>query len=124
MQFLKTLLWIAIAVLVALFAIRNGTPVTVNLWSDLQMVTPLWVIVLLSFLVGLLPVLAMHRASKWRWRRRLEQSDRALTESRNSTAQAAVPTADAQSGTRSETIFGDTVIPPAATPIAPPPAGT
>src|SRR3546814_15254217 len=76
MQFLKTLLWIAVAVLVALFAIRNGAPVTVNLWSDLQMVTPLWVIVVLSFLAGLLPTLALHRASRWPWRRRLDQAER------------------------------------------------
>src|SRR3546814_8556097 len=49
MQFVRTIIWIAVAVIVALFAIRNGAPVTVNLWSDLQMVTPLWVIVVLSF---------------------------------------------------------------------------
>src|SRR3546814_18332138 len=78
MQFLKTLLWIAVAVLVALFAIRNGAPVTGNLWSDLQMVTPLWVIAVLSFPTGLLPLLALHRAAPWRWRRRLEQRERAL----------------------------------------------
>src|SRR3546814_15631546 len=64
MQFVRTIIWIAVAVIVALFAIRNGAPVTVNLWSDLQMVTPLWVIVVLSFLTGLLPLLAkIGRAS-------------------------------------------------------------
>lgn len=77
MQFLKTLFWIAIAVVIALFAIRNGAPVTVNLWSDLQMVTPLWVIVVFAFLAGLLPMLTIHRAARWRWRRRIEQ-ERAL----------------------------------------------
>lgn len=77
MQFVKTLLWIVLALAVALFAIRNGAPVTVNLWSDLQMVTPLWVVVILSFLAGLLPVLALHRTARWRWRRRLEQAERA-----------------------------------------------
>src|SRR3546814_18290321 len=82
MQFVRTIIWIAVAVIVALFAIRNGAPVTVNLWSDLQMVTPLWVIVVLSFLTGLLPLLAMHRAARWRWRRRLEQSARALAAAR------------------------------------------
>src|SRR3546814_12545687 len=46
------------------------------------MVTPLWVIVVLSFLTGLLPLLAMHRAARWRWRRRLEQSERALADAR------------------------------------------
>mgnify|MGYP003574928112 CR=1 FL=1 len=76
MQFVKTVLWIVLALAVALFAIRNGGPVTVSLWSDLQMVTPLWVVVVLSFLLGLLPALALHRAARWRWRRRLEQAER------------------------------------------------
>ncbi len=114
MQFLKTLLWIAVAVLVALFAIRNSAPITVNLWSDLQMVTPLWVIVLLSFLAGMLPMLAIHRASRWRWRRKLEAGERPLADMSAATyADAAV----------SEHILGDDTIPPAAAPIAPPPAG-
>lgn len=114
MQFLKTLLWIAVAVLVALFAIRNGAPVTVNLWSDLQMVTPLWVIVVLSFLAGLVPTLALHRASRWRWRRRLEQAERALTDSHPAEAPAVAGTAH---------VPGDEPFIPAAGPIVPPSAG-
>ena len=92
MQFVKTVLWIVLALAVALFAIRNGGPVTVNLWSDLQMVTPLWVVVVLSFLFGLLPALALHRAARWRWRRRLEQAERAAAASEISADAAAAST--------------------------------
>lgn len=112
MQFLKTLLWIAVAVAVALFAIRNGDPVTVNLWRDLQMITPLWVVVTLSFLVGLVPALLLHRAARWRWRRKFEMQERALVDNRV-----------APQPTVSEHLFGDDTLPPAATPVTPPPAG-
>ena len=36
MQFLKTLLWVLVAVVVALFASRNWVPVTLSLWGDIQ----------------------------------------------------------------------------------------
>ena len=36
MQFLKTLLWVLVAVVVALFASRNWGPVTLALWGDIQ----------------------------------------------------------------------------------------
>jgi uncharacterized integral membrane protein len=91
MQFVRTILWIAVALVVALFAIRNSAAVTVNLWSDLQMVTPLWVVVVLSFLAGLLPTLAMYRASRWRWRRRLEQNEKALADAQSSAAALVEP---------------------------------
>jgi len=90
MQFLKTLLWIAVAVVVALFAMRNSVQVEVNLWSDVQVLTPLWVIVVIAFLVGLLPVLALYRTSRWRWRRRFEQAERDLAEARGQVAAATI----------------------------------
>ena len=112
MQFLKTLLWIAVAVAVALFAIRNDGPVTVNLWSDLQMITPLWVVVTLSFLAGLVPALLFHRTARWRWRRKFEMQERALVDSKV-----------APHSTTPEHLFGNDTLPPAATPVTPPPAG-
>ena len=36
MQFLKTLFWVLVAVVVVLFAGRNWTRVTLNLWGDIQ----------------------------------------------------------------------------------------
>ena len=36
MQFLKTLFWVLIAVVVVLFASHNWFDVTVNLWGDIQ----------------------------------------------------------------------------------------
>ena len=36
MQFLKTVFWVLLAVLVALFAVRNWGDVTLNLWGYIQ----------------------------------------------------------------------------------------
>lgn len=76
MQFLKTLFWVALAVLLVLFATRNWTPVTINLWGGLQADVKLPVLVFAAFLVGFLPMLVIHRARLWSLKRRLEPQER------------------------------------------------
>ena len=76
MQFLKTLFWVLIAVLVALFASRNWSDVTLNLWGDIQADIKLPVLLLLVFLIGLLPTWLVMRARLWSTRRRLEAIER------------------------------------------------
>lgn len=76
MQFLKTLFWVLIAVLVALFASRNGSAVTVNLWSDIQADIKLPVLMLIIFLLGFLPTWLIMRARIWSLDRRVEAMER------------------------------------------------
>ena len=76
MQFLKTLFWMLVAVLVALFAYRNWDPVTVNLWGDIQADIKLPVLMLLAFLLGLLPTWLIMRARLWSQERRIEALSR------------------------------------------------
>ena len=76
MQFLKTLFWVALAVILVLFASVNWRPVTLTLWGGLEADVKLPVLVLLSFLLGLLPMLILHRARLWSVRRRLEAQER------------------------------------------------
>jgi len=76
MQFLKTLFWVLVAVVVALFAWTNWTPVTLNLWSDIQAETKLPMLLFLGFLIGWLPTWLMMRARLWTLRRRLDALDR------------------------------------------------
>lgn len=71
MQFLKTLLVIMLAVVFMVFAYNNWQAVTIDLWSGLQMVTKLPVVLLVAFLVGFLPLWAYHRTSSWRLKRRI-----------------------------------------------------
>lgn len=79
MQFLKTAFWVALAIVIVVFAVNNWTPVTVNLWDGLRMDTKLPVLVIGAFLLGLLPFWLFHRAMRWRWRRRIDMVERALS---------------------------------------------
>lgn len=79
MQFLRTAFWVALAIVIVVFSVNNWTPVTVNLWDGLRMDTKLPVLVIGAFLLGLTPVWLFHRAMRWRWRRRLDTVERALS---------------------------------------------
>lgn len=72
MQFLKTLFWVLLAVLLVLFAVTNWTVVTLNLWGGLQADVKLPVLVIGAFLLGFLPTLLIYGARIWSLRRRLE----------------------------------------------------
>ena len=76
MQFLKTLFWVLIAVVVALFASRNWTDVTLNLWGDIQADIKLPVLLLIVFLIGVLPTWLILRARIWSLRRRIDALER------------------------------------------------
>ncbi len=82
MQFLKTLFWVVLAVAAVIFAMRNWTPVTVNLWGGLLVDAKLPVLVFGAFLTGFLPTFAYHRATRWRLKRRLDSHERALADMR------------------------------------------
>lgn len=113
MQFLKTLFWIVLAVLVALFSYHNWSVVTISLWSGLRLDTKLPVLVIGAFLLGLLPALIVHRATRWQMRRRIEAAERSLAELRGPVIVDASPPM--------ATDFSRSV-PPASVPIAVPPA--
>ena len=76
MQFLKTLFWVLIAVVVVLFASRNWSDVTLNLWGDIQADIKLPVLMLIVFLIGFLPTWLILRARIWSLRRRTDAMER------------------------------------------------
>jgi uncharacterized integral membrane protein len=76
MQFLKTLFWVLIAVIVVLFGSRNWSDVTLNLWGDIQADIKLPVLVVVAFLIGFLPIWLIMRARIWSMRRRIEAMER------------------------------------------------
>jgi uncharacterized integral membrane protein len=88
MQFLRTAFWVVIAVGLAFFCMANYVPVTVRLWGDMVMDTKLPVLLIGAFLLGALPFWIMARATRWRLKRRLDSSERALAAA---TAAAASP---------------------------------
>ena len=76
MQFLKTLFWVLLAVFIALFASRNWSDVTLNLWGDIQVDIKIPVLLAMMFLLGFLPTLLIERARLWAMRRRIEAQER------------------------------------------------
>jgi uncharacterized integral membrane protein len=76
MQFLKTLFWVLLAVIVVLFATRNWTDVTLNLWGDIQADIKLPVLLIVAFLLGWLPTWLLMRTRLWGQRRRIEAFER------------------------------------------------
>ena len=76
MQFLKTLFWVLIAVVVSLFAFRNWNDVTLNLWGDIQADIKIPLLLIVIFLLGLLPTWLIMRARIWTLKRRYEAIER------------------------------------------------
>lgn len=76
MQFLKTLFWVLVAVVVVLFAARNWTPVTLNLWGDIQADIKIPILLLIFFLLGFLPTYLVMRTRLWTNRRKLDSFER------------------------------------------------
>jgi uncharacterized integral membrane protein len=76
MRFLSTVFWVLLAVILALFASRNWTDVTLNLWGDIQADIKVPVLLLIVFLLGFLPTWLIMRARVWSYQRRVEALDR------------------------------------------------
>ena len=72
MQFLKTLFWVVLAVVLVLFAHANWAPVTLTLWGGLEADVKLPVLVIGAFLIGFVPTFILYRARMWSLRRRHE----------------------------------------------------
>lgn len=82
MQFLKTMFWVVLAVVAVVFSVRNWTPVTINLWSGLQLDTFLPLPVIIAFILGVLPYFLLHRATRWTMGRKLANAEKALADTR------------------------------------------
>ncbi len=113
MRFLKLLLLLLLVTAGGVFSYRNWSPVTVELWGGMVLDTYLPLLLIVSFLVGLIPYFLMHRATRWSLRRKLESVERSLSELRTPPAAPVVPVA-LDSGDKG-------ALPPVAAPIAVPP---
>ena len=72
MQFIKTLFWVILAVILVVFAVNNWTLASVQIWGDVRIDTKLPVLVIGAFLIGFVPLWLIHRAMKWRLNRRIK----------------------------------------------------
>ena len=82
MQFLKILFWCLLAFLAAVFTLGNWTSVPIRLPGGLIADINLPILLLVTFLLGLLPTLGWQAARRWRLRQRLTACERVLAETR------------------------------------------
>ncbi|NNM75371.1 hypothetical protein HJG53_00405 [Sphingomonas sp. ID1715] len=66
---MKTLLWIVVAVTVALFCFNNWNMVPVNLWNGMILEAKLPLLLGFFFLLGLIPPLLLWQATRYRLRK-------------------------------------------------------
>ncbi|HEY8603387.1 hypothetical protein [Tsuneonella suprasediminis] len=71
MQIVRTLVWTVLLVLLLAFSFFNWKPVEVQIWSNLVLETKVPALVIVSFLLGLVPMWLLHRGVKWRLGRRI-----------------------------------------------------
>ncbi len=82
MQFLKILFWCLLAFVAAIFTLGNWTSVPIQLWGGMEALINLPLLLLLTFLAGLVPTLAWHSTLRWRLRNRLATAERTLADLR------------------------------------------
>ncbi|WP_265570236.1 hypothetical protein [Sphingomicrobium nitratireducens] len=81
MQFLKTLFWVLLAVVIAIFATANWHDVMVDLWGDLRMAIKLPLLLAITFALGFVPTLLYYRTKVWSLNKRIGLTERNLAQS-------------------------------------------
>ncbi len=80
MQIVRTILWVLLLVGLLAFSLANWTAVEVKIWENLVVETKIPALVIVSFLLGLVPMWLIHRGSKWRLQRRISNLETAQTQ--------------------------------------------
>ena len=72
MHVVRTIVWLLLLVAFVIFSMANWEPgITVRIWQNLVVETKLPAVMLVAFLLGLVPMWLVHRASKWNLQRRV-----------------------------------------------------
>lgn len=96
MQVFRTIAWGLLLFGLLLFSFANwDQQVAVQIWSDLVVETNIPAIVIISFLVGFIPLWLFHRGVKWRLSRRIAHLENELR-SQGATDEAVPVAADRQ----------------------------
>jgi hypothetical protein len=84
MQIVRTIVWVLLLTALLVFSFANWDPtITVKIWTNLVVETKLPAIVVISFLIGFVPMWLLYRATKWQLTRRigsLEATSRAAAQ--------------------------------------------
>ena len=92
MQIVRTIVWVLLLVALLIFSVANWEPaVTVRIWENLVVETKIPAIVIVSFLVGFVPMWLIQRGTKWHYRRRITSLENAVRSASEMPAPAAAP---------------------------------
>ena len=80
MQYLKTIFWVLVALIFALFVSANNRAVELTIWGDQKMAIAIWALIVIVFTIGFLPTMLYYRAKVWRLKRRLELTERNIAQ--------------------------------------------
>lgn len=82
MNMLRTIVWVLITAVLVIFAMANWSPVTVTVWPGQMLDTKLPLLILISFLIGSIPMWIALRTTRWTLNRRLNDAERQLADLR------------------------------------------
>ena len=94
MKIARTVVWVLLLVALLVFSALNWKPVEVKVWEGLIVETKIPALVVIAFLIGLVPMWLVHRASRWNYDRRivsLENAARASAMAHPAPASAPLP---------------------------------
>lgn len=78
MQIVRTIVWVLLLVALLVFAFANWEPtVTVRIWEGLVVDTKIPAVVVVSFLIGFIPMWLLHRGTRWHLQRRIRSLENA-----------------------------------------------
>lgn len=82
MGILRTIIWVVLTAILVIFAMANWIPVTVTIWPGQVLDTKLPVLIFAAFAIGTLPMWIALRTTRWSLKRRLDSSERQLSDMR------------------------------------------
>jgi putative membrane protein len=77
MKIVRTIVWVLLLVAMVIFSVNNWNPVEVKIWEGLVLETKIPALVVIAFLIGLVPMWMLHRASRWNADRRIASLENA-----------------------------------------------
>ena len=77
MQIVRTLLWVLILFAILLFSWVNWQAVEVRIWENMLVETKVPALVIISFLLGLIPMWLYHRGVRWNMSRKIASLENA-----------------------------------------------
>ena len=81
MKIVRTIVWVLLLVALLIFSGFNWKPVEVKIWEGLLVETKLPALVVIAFLIGLVPMWLVYRASRWHYDRRIASLESAARSS-------------------------------------------